>query len=229
MSNQASMNNYLSPRNDATTMAKLNRQAEDFTSPNFKITINIDNKATKTVGKKNGTLRSLERSMGKPANSRVQVVSAVKRNFIPTTSGVTQDPAEVLLEHNHISLRLEDSKKFTSGQSPTKESLAKGDETTGERQTLHSRLTDIKEQLNPLLDTKIKCQEIKYQSKFRRSGVVQPSGLYESKGNLPSGSPSANYGFGRRKSNGTTRGVDILTDGGLRALSKMDQQHSTPI
>ena len=136
-------------------MAKLSRQAEDFTSPGFKITINIDNKATKTVGKKNGALHSLERSIGKPTNSRAQVTSAVKRNFIPTTSGVTQDPAEVLLEHNHISLRLEDSKKFTSGQSPTKESLVKGNETGG--QTLHSRLTDIKEQLNPLLESKKSC------------------------------------------------------------------------
>ena len=109
------MINFLSPRHEETTMAKLNRQAEDFTSPNFKITVNIDSKATKTVGKKNGTLKSLERSMGKPGNSRHQGVSAVKRNFIPTSSGVAQAPADVLLEQNHISLRLDDAKKFTSG------------------------------------------------------------------------------------------------------------------
>jgi len=43
-------------------------------------------------------------------------------------------------------------------------------------QTLHGRLMDIKEQLNPLPHEQKGGSDQKYQSKFRRSGVVQSNG-----------------------------------------------------
>ena len=63
---------------------------------------------------------------------------------------------------------------------------------------------DIKEQLNPLLHENRGGSEQKYQSKFRRSGIVQSNGVYEKKGSLP-------------------MGQDILTDGGIKALSKIEK------
>mmetsp|Transcript_35026 Transcript_35026/g.46085 ORF Transcript_35026/g.46085 Transcript_35026/m.46085 type:complete len:222 (+) Transcript_35026:496-1161(+) len=67
---------------------------------------------------------------------------------------------------------------------------------------------DIKEQLNPLLhEHKSSCSDQKYQSKFRRSGIVKSNGVYEKKSSLP-------------------MGQDILTDGGIKALSKLE---STPL
>lgn len=71
-------------------------------------------------------------------------------------------------------------------------------------QTLHGRLMDIKEQLNPLLHERQGGSEQKYQSKFRRSGIVQSNGVYEKKSSLP-------------------LGKDILTDGGIKALSKLEK------
>ena len=63
---------------------------------------------------------------------------------------------------------------------------------------------DIKEQLNPLLHEKQCGSEQKYQSKFRRSGVVHSNGVYEKKSSLP-------------------LGQEILTDGGIKALSKLEK------
>ena len=78
-------------------------------------------------------------------------------------------------------------------------------------------MKDIKEQLNPLIDS------VKYHSKFRRSGVsTNPQVAYETKAyhhQAEGGGPP----FNRRRS---TQGQDILTEGGLRALSKLEQ---TPI
>ena len=54
---------------------------------------------------------------------------------------------------------------------------------------------------------------MKYQSKFRRSGVVQNNGVYENKVYLPEGP------FSRKRS---INGPEILTEGGLRTLSKID-------
>ena len=61
-------NDYLSPRDNLTTDAKLRQamQEEDLgiKSPNLRISINVDKK-TKTVGKKSSGLRSLDLSMRK--------------------------------------------------------------------------------------------------------------------------------------------------------------------
>lgn len=61
-------NDYLSPRDNLTTDAKLRQamQEEDLNikSPNLRISINVDKK-TKTVGKKSSGLRSLDLSMRK--------------------------------------------------------------------------------------------------------------------------------------------------------------------
>lgn len=75
--------------------------------------------------------------------------------------------------------------------------------------------------------------ETKYQSKFRRSGVVLNNGVYENRNSLPVGpqiteQPSSS--FIRKNSahvHRTTKGGnDILTDGGIRALKKIE---NTPL
>ena len=58
---------------------------------------------------------------------------------------------------------------------------------------------------------------MKYNSKFRRSGVNTNSGVYTNKTYQPEGP------FHRRRS---TQAQDILTEGGLRTLSKLEH---TPV
>ena len=117
-------------------------------------------KGTKTVGKKSSGFRSLDRSSGKLTGG-VSRQQRNQRNFAPTTSGVQVSSDCLRQSQNDISLRqiagtnacIELASagvhigQLTDAEAPV--SLSK-EKSNG--QTLHSRLADIKEQLNPLID-----------------------------------------------------------------------------
>jgi len=83
-------NDYLSPRDNLTTDAKLRQamQEEDLgiKSPNLRISINVDKK-TKTVGKKSSGLRSLDLSMRKV---KTQQKSKDQSSILPSSTSIDQ-------------------------------------------------------------------------------------------------------------------------------------------
>ena len=82
-------NDYLSPRDNLTTDAKLRQamQEEDLgiKSPNLRISINVDKK-TKTVGKKSSGLRSLDLSMRKVKTQQ----KSKDQSILPCSTSIDQ-------------------------------------------------------------------------------------------------------------------------------------------
>lgn len=91
-------NDFVSPREDETTTAKLLKAgASDFTSPGLKICENIDKGCAKTVAKRARGLNSFDRSQGK-------INSLRNRNYNPTGSGI--HPDHFRKSQKDVSLRL---------------------------------------------------------------------------------------------------------------------------
>ena len=147
----------------------------------------------------------------------------MKRNFLPASSGLHNAPPddEIHASEPGLCLRLNDANKSidtNAGSSFTKENGG---------QTLHGRLKDIKEQLNPIIDGSSKTVgDNKYQSKFRRSGVVLNNGIYENRQSLPIVPTESNFSRKGSAQASKSKANDILTEGGIRALNKIE---NTPL